>query len=54
MFGKGMGDVMANMVITPLQRRRLHTEEKAKGVAAAWGTEIMQFLAALFFLHGRF
>ena len=37
------------MVITPLQRRRLHTEEKAKGVAAAWGTEIMQFLAALFF-----
>ena len=27
------------------------TEEKAKLVAAAWGTELIQFLAALAILH---
>ena len=28
-------------------RRRIKTEEKAKVVAAVWGTELIQFLAAL-------
>ena len=28
-------------------RRRIYTEEKAKVVAATWGTELLQFLAAL-------
>ena len=28
-------------------KRRIKTEEKAKDVAAAWGTEFIQFLAAL-------
>ena len=28
-------------------RRRIFTEEKAKVVAAVWGTEFIQFLAAL-------
>ena len=28
-------------------RRRINTEEKAKVVAAAWGTELTPFLAAL-------
>ena len=32
-------------------RRRTKTEEKAKVVAAVWGTEMMQFLAALAILH---
>ena len=32
-------------------RRRINTEEKAKVVAAAWGTECIQFLAALAILH---
>ena len=30
---------------------RIYTEEKAKVVAAAWGTELLQFLAALAILH---
>ena len=29
------------------QRRRIKTEEKAKVVAAVWGKEFIQFLAAL-------
>ena len=29
----------------------IKTEEKAKLVAAAWGTELIQFLAALAILH---
>ena len=28
-------------------RRRIYTEEKAKVVAAVWGTEFIDFLAAL-------
>ena len=32
-------------------RRRIYTEEKAKVVAAVWGTEFIQFLAALAVLH---
>ena len=28
-------------------RRRINTEEKAKVVAAVWGTEMIKFLAAL-------
>ena len=32
-------------------RRRIYTEEKAKVVAADWGTELRQFLAALAILH---
>ena len=28
-------------------RRRINTEENAKVVAAAWGTEVIQFLAVL-------
>ena len=33
------------------QRRGIKTEENSKVVAAAWGTEIIQFLAALAILH---
>ena len=32
-------------------RKRIETEERAKVVADAWGTELIQFLAALLFLH---
>ena len=32
-------------------RRRIYTEEKAKVVAAVWGTECIQFLATLAVLH---
>ena len=32
-------------------RRRIYTEEKAKVVAAAWGTAFLQFLAAQANLH---
>ena len=32
-------------------RRRIYTGEKAKVVAADWGTELFQFLAALAILH---
>ena len=32
-------------------RRRIHTEEKAKFVAASWGTERLKFLTALAILH---
>ena len=32
-------------------RRRMYTEETAKVVAAAWGTECIQFLATLAVLH---
>ena len=32
-------------------RRKIHTEEKANVVAAVWGTELRQFLAALAILH---
>ena len=32
-------------------RRRIKTEEKAKVVAAVWGTELIQFLGTLAILH---
>ena len=32
-------------------RRRIKTEKKTKVVAAVWGTELIQFLAALVFFH---
>ena len=32
-------------------RRRINTQEKANVVAAVWGTEFIQFLAALAVLH---
>ena len=32
-------------------RRRITTEEKAKVVTAFWGTELIQFLAALDIFH---
>ena len=32
-------------------RRRINTEEKAKVVAAVWGTEFIKFLAALAIFH---
>ena len=34
-----------------LHRRMINTEEKAKVVAAAWGMELIQFLAALAILN---
>ena len=34
-----------------MHRRKLNAEEKAKVVAAAWGAELIQFLAALTILH---
>ena len=33
---------------------RIDTEEKAKVVAAAWGTEFIQFLGALAILHNDY
>ena len=33
------------------QKKMINKEEKAKVVAAAWGTELTQFLAALAILH---
>ena len=32
-------------------RRRINTEDKAKVVAAVWGTELIHLLAALAVLH---
>ena len=34
-----------------IHRRRIKTEEWAKVVAAAWGTELIKFLAVLPILH---
>ena len=34
--------------VTVLRRRRIHTEERAKVVSAAWGAEFIQFLAILY------
>ena len=33
------------------QRSRIKTEEKAKVIAAVWGKELIQFLAALAIFH---
>ena len=35
----------------PTHRRRINTEEKAKVLATAWGTELIPFLATLTFFH---
>ena len=37
-------------------KRRLKTEEKAKGVAAVWGTELIEFHSMIlsYFAPGRF
>ena len=37
--------------IFPHHRIRIYTEDNAKIVAAVWGTEFIQFLAALPVLH---
>ena len=34
-----------------IHKRRIYTEEKVKVVVAIWGTEFIQFLAALGILH---
>ena len=39
------------MKLTPTHRRRINTEEKAKDVAAAWGTELIKFVTILAILH---
>ena len=36
---------------TATHRRKIKTEEKAKVIAAVWGKEMIQFLAALAILH---
>ena len=38
-------------VLTSGHRRRINTEEKTTVVAAVWGKEFIQFLAALAILH---
>ena len=38
-------------IIISSHRRRIYTEENVKVVVAAWGTELLQFLAALAILH---
>ena len=35
-------------VVSSQVRRRIYTEEKANVVAAAWGTESLQFVVALY------
>ena len=45
-----VGRILVDL-IGPNHRRRIKTEDKAKVVAAAWGTELIQFLAALAILH---
>ena len=39
------------MQLPPYHRRRIKTEEKAKIVAVVWGTELIQFIVGLAFLH---
>ena len=36
-----------NWLVRFIHRRRMEIEEKGKIIAAAWGTELVQFLAAL-------
>ena len=38
-------------ILESAHRRRITTEEKAKVVAAVWGTELIRFLAMLAILH---
>ena len=45
-------EVTENNLCEPIgHKRRIKTEEKAKIVAAGWGTELIQFLAAQAILH---
>ena len=48
--------LLHNLLTKPLctvvhHRRRIKTEEKAKVVVAVWGTELIQFIAALALFH---
>ena len=43
--------ILAREMISWGQRTRSYTEEKAKVVAASWGTEFLKFLAAAAILH---
>ena len=45
------GYTRVTSVIQCKHRRRIKTEEKVKVVAAVWGTEFIQFLAAIAILH---
>ena len=38
-------------ILCCFHRRRINTDEKAKVVAAAWGIELIQFIAALAVFH---
>ena len=42
---------LCTIVLCVGHRRRINTEEKAKVVAAVWGTKFIKFLAALAVLH---
>ena len=42
---------MYSTVVRPAHKRRFYTEEKVKVVVAVWGTNYIQFLAALAVLH---
>ena len=43
--------VKRDVIVSQHHSRRIYTEEKTKVVAAVWGTEFIQFLAALPILH---
>ena len=43
----------AAAIVLLMLKRRINTEEKANVVAAVWGTEFVQFLAAQAILHYR-
>ena len=42
---------MLQYILGANHRRRINTKEKANVVAAVWGTELIQFLAALAIFH---
>ena len=42
-----MGKTILLDIYSDTDRKRINTEETAKVFAAAWGTELLQFLAAL-------
>ena len=52
-FQKRTFEVINNTFLY-VHRRRLETEAKAKVIASVWGTEFMQFLAALAIVHKDF
>ena len=47
----GIAEFLLAGLYTYTHRSRINTEDKAKVVAAVWGTELIQFLAALTVLH---